>query len=444
MKKKGFTLGIAALFLAAPAMAQDVPQVTVPAYNCDFEPSCEVAPGIYGKMASPVTSKFNLSIGGFVKLDYAYNSVNLGPSGGLTPGSGLIPKGSSTAGKQEQSIFTARQSRLWFKVGGPTFLGAKTNALIEGDFYGDASAAPESPQFRMRLAYGSLDWANTQVLFGQNWDIFGPMVASTVDFRSGATTGTPNNPRVPQIRLTQKVNFNKDNSLSFVLGVQDPNQNGNNQAAGTNYGAAVNGAGQIMFSSKALGAAPGYFGLPMRPLTLGVFGLYGNSKTVLPVVAANKTVDSYGYGFYAFVPVLKSSDGKSRAMTMSLEGQAYQAANMAFNAATATTVFDAASADPTPAEGYGLAAQAIFYPTQELGITAGYGRRGAIDYDRYTANDFAKSTTLYYGNVSYDLNAAVRVMAEYQHLETKYGKVSAGTSDLGSANILRFAAFYFF
>jgi hypothetical protein len=394
--------------------------------------------------AAPVTSMFDLSIGGFVKLDYAYNSVNFGNNGSLTPGSGLIAKRASTAGSQEQSLFTARQSRLWFKASGPEFMGAKTNALIEGDFYGDPAGAAESPQFRMRLAYGSLDWKNTQILFGQNWDIFGPFVASTVDFRSGATTGAPNNPRVPQVRLTQKVNFNADNTLSFVIGAQDPNQDGNNNNAAANYGAAVNGAGQIMFTSKALGAAPGYFGLPMKPLTLGVFGLYGTSKAVAPATAVNHTVDSYGYGFYGFIPVLKSSDGKSRAMTMSLEGQVYKAANMAFNSATATTVFDNTAANPNEAKGYGIGAQAIFYPTQELGITAGYGKRGAVDYDHYRQADFAKSTTQYYGNVSYDLNAAVRVMGEYQYLETLYGRPTAGTHNLGAANILRLAAFYFF
>ena len=397
--------------------------------------------------AAPVTSKFDLTLGGFVKLDYAYNSVNFLNNGGLTPPSGLIPKNSSGAGKQEQSIFTARQSRLWAKVNGPDFMSAKTSALVEGDFYGDAAAASESPQFRMRLAYGALDWANTQVLFGQNWDIFGPMVASTVDFRSGATTGAPNNPRVPQIRLTQKLNITKDNALSFVLGVQDPNQDGNNNSAATNYGAAVNGAGQVMFTSSALGTAPGYFGLPMKPLTVGVFGLYGNSKAIAPAAAANKTVDSYGYGFYTFVPVLKSADGKSRAMTMSLEGQVYEAANMYFNAATATTLYVADATDPNPAKGYGVAAQAIFYPTQQLGLTAGFGRRGAINYGNYAATaEFAKSTTQFYGNVSYDLNAAVRVMTEYQHLETAYGNSDkiTGVSALGSANVFRVAALYFF
>jgi hypothetical protein len=382
--------------------------------------------------------------------------VNFGQNGGLTPGNGAIPLRSSAAGKQEQSIFTARQSRLWFKAKGPEFMGAKTSSLIEADFYGDDSAAAESPQLRMRLAYGALDWKNTQVLFGQNWDIFGPFIASTVDFRSGATTGAPNNPRVPQIRVTQKIDLNSDNAITLVLGVQDPNQDANNNqpyyaaaapgavtstAPPAAYGAAVNGAAQIMFSSKILGAAPGYFGLPMKPLTLGVFGLYGNSK-VSAAASAGQTVDSYGAGVYAFVPVLRSSDGKSRAMTMSLEGQAYEAANMAFNTATAGTVIGAA-ANLNPAKGYGLGAQAIFYPTQELGLTAGYGKRGTITNSDY-AGAFQKSTSEFYANASYDLNAAVRVMTEYQNMETQYNNVATGGADKGVANIFRVAAFYFF
>ena len=100
------------MMLAAPAMAAEIPQVATqaPAYNCDYEPSCEVSPGVYGKMSSPVTSKFNLSIGGFARLDYAYNSQNLGNLGFLLPG-GSLNRSGSVAEKQDQSIFTARVFR---------------------------------------------------------------------------------------------------------------------------------------------------------------------------------------------------------------------------------------------------------------------------------------------------------------------------------------------
>jgi hypothetical protein len=455
--KKTLALFAGTMLLAAPAMAAEIPQVATqaPAYNCDYEPSCEVAPGAYGKMSSPVTSKFNLSIGGFVKLDYAYNSVNLGKSGSLAPGSGAIPKSSSQYGKDDQSIFTARQSRLWFKVGGPTFLGAKTNALIEADFYGDPSLANEGPQFRMRLAYGTMDWKNTQILFGQFWDTFGPMAMSTVDFRQGASFGSPNNPRVPQIRLTQKINFNDDNALKLVFSVQDPNQDDNNNTmsastTSNNIGSAVNAAGQIMFVSKALGVSPGFYGMSMNSLTAGVFGLIGSQKATL----ANKDterVDSWGYGFYTFVPILRSSNGLSREMTLTFEGQAFMAANMAFNSATSTNFNGNVATDPNGAKAYGFAGQLIFYPTQNLGITAGYGRRNAYNYGNYSQiSNFQKYNQLVFANVAYDLNAAIRVAAEYENLNTQYGNVSngtgglAGTSGTGSANIARMALYYFF
>jgi hypothetical protein len=429
--KKVFGILAAGLMLASPVMAEEAAT-----YNCDFQPSCEVAPGLYGKISEPVTSKFKLSIGGFVKLDYAYNSVNFGNNiPARAPANGQIAKSTSVAGQQDQSVFTARQSRLWFKVAGPSLLGAKTGALIEADFYG-AGGSNEAANVRMRHAYGTLDWKNTQVLFGQTSDIFGPAVASTVDFSQGSPYGTPNQPRVPQIRLTQKVDLNADNALKLVVGLQNPAQDNSDTGV---YGSAVNGAAQVMWISKALGVAPGFYGMSMNSLTFGVFGLYGSQKYVTA-----GSVDSWGYGVYTFIPVLKSKDGKNRTMTMSLEAQAYMAANMNFNQATA-----AATVGSTGAKGYGMYGQVIFYPTQDLGFTAGYERRNAYNYASF-GNNFEKSNTNIYANVAYDLNAAVRVAAEYQNLNTQYGNnVSVAGGNLegtgnGTANVARLAVYYFF
>ena len=454
---KVFGLLAAGMFLAAPVAAQEVPQATAPAYNCDFQPSCEVAPGLYGKMSSPGQSKFNLSIGGFVKLDYAHNSVNFGKSGSVSPISGAIPKAGSTAGNQEQSIFTARQSRIWFKASGPTFLGAKTGALIEVDFYGDPSLANEGPQVRMRHAYATLDWPKTQLLFGQTWDVFGPMAANTQDFRQGSPYGTPNNPRVPQIRITQRVDLDQTNALRLVLGVQDPNQDDNNNTmlqttASNNIGSAVNVAAQAMWVSKALGTSPGFWGLSMNSLTAGVFGLFGSQKaTNLGAGIGDKSVDSWGCGFYTFVPILKSKDGRSRAMTMSFEAQAYMAANMNFSTATSLN-FVGTGANTRAARAFGLAGQLIFYPVQDLGLSAGYLRRNAYNYGDYAGiSNFQKYNTNIFANISYDLNAAIRLAAEYEYLNTHYGNPAIGTSSVnnsssasGSANVLRFCMLYFF
>jgi hypothetical protein len=445
MKKKVLGLIAGTLLVAAPAMAQEVPQVAPAPYNCDYMPSCEVAPGIYGKMGSPATSKFNLSIGGFVKLDYAYNSSSLGNS---TPAMATTQtlanaRVGSDGYKQDQSIFTARQSRFWLKVAGPTFLGAKTGALIEADFYGAGGSSNENGVIRMRQAWGSLDWANTQVLFGQAYDIFGPAIESLIDFGSGMKTGAPNNPRVPQLRVTQRLNLNADNSIKLVVGLQNPSQDGVTDNGGTagNYGPAVNVAGQVMFISKALGASPGYYGLSMNDLTIGAFGLYGNSKKI-----GTSSLNAYGYGVYTFVPVLRSKDRKNRTMTATLEGQAYIASGMNWNGATAAQTVPSGATDVTGAKGYGAFGQIIFYPTQNLGLTAGYGRRNAINYASYGGGSGVEEyNENIYANVAYDLNAAIRVAAEYQHMKTQFAKAESATiGDFGQANILRLAAFYFF
>ena len=394
-----------------------------------------------------VTSKYNVTLGGYVKLDYINNSTNLGSTGGIAAlGSlqpGGIPKSSSVAASQNQSIFTARQSRLWVKVNGPDFKNAKTSAYIEGDFFGN-STSNESGTFRMRHAYGTLDWKNTQVLFGQYWDNFGSGPSSTYDFGHGATTGNPGSPRVAQLKVTQKVSLNDQNALNLIVALQNPVQDNFTQDATGSSGDMVNVVGKVELTNKALGVAPGFWGMPMRPLTVGLYGQYGNDKI------DGEQYDSYGYGVLAFVPILKSSNGKSREMTASFEGQAYMAANMAATHATAAALVGPAG-DKSPAKGYGLFGQVIFYPTQQLGVTVGYGKRNAYDYGSYAgSNNYQKNSAQIYTNVAYDLNAAVRVAAEYQHLTTQYGNVTngagnlAGLSDSGIDNVLRLSAMYFF
>ncbi len=387
----------------------------------------------------PITSKFRVSFGGYVKLDYAYDSIKLdipllpGPPGGGIPAAG------SPATKKTESIFTARQSRFWFKISGPPIVGAKTTALIEADFYGGGGPSNEQPSLRLRQAFGTVDWADTQLLFGQAYDLFAPAIASTIDFRSGQTTGTPNNPRVPQVRVSHDVHLGESNSLKLVLGVQNPVQDFAPSAT-SGYSSMVNVAGQAFFTSKALGVAPGYYGMAMKPLTLGLFGLVGNEKII-----NNPQVNIWGYGQYLFLPVLKSADGKGRAMTLSFEEQAYVAAGVDVSGATAAALVGPAN-DRKAAKGYGLFGQFIFYPDQNLGVTAGYGRRNALDYDTYSFNGaFEKHNELYYANVAYDLNAAIRFAAEFEHARTLYGAIPAGaTGDTGQVNSYRLAAFYFF
>ncbi|WP_243375122.1 hypothetical protein [Geotalea sp. SG265] len=472
MKKTAFLA--AALFAATTAHGAENGNgpAQVP-YNCDFAPSCEVAPGIYGNLNAPATSKFNLSVGGFIKLDYAYNSVNFGHNySQMSPQA--LPKTSSLANQRDQSVFSARQSRIWLKANGPALLGAKTSSLLEFDFQDTNAAATTdflNPSPRLRHAYANLDWGKTQFLFGQTADIFGLAIASTIDFRGNGGTGFPGT-RNPQLRVTHRLALDKNNSIKILAGVQTPYQDNNSitntkggpggtngtpgtaGAAGDTWGALPNFAGQVLFISKALGVSPGAAGLIQNPFTAGFFGIYGNQD----VNGNARRVDTWGIGFYTFVPLISSTDGKSREGTLTFEGQIYEAANLVTVAGTSAT---AASLVGTPgnltaAKGYGLGSQLIYYPVQDLGISVGYGRRGALNYATYKNNsNFEKFNESLFANASYDLNAALRIAVEYQHLKTQYGNPVnvtanngtsplAGTSDFGQANVGRLAFYYFF
>lgn len=106
-------------------------------------------------------------------------------------------------------------SRVGTNITGPDAFGAKTSAVFEAEFFGNFDGGIN--EFRLRHAYAKLDWAKTQLAFGQYWH---PMFVAdcypgTVDFN----TGMPFQPfnRSPQVRLTQKLD--KANKVSLILAI---------------------------------------------------------------------------------------------------------------------------------------------------------------------------------------------------------------------------------
>jgi hypothetical protein len=104
-------------------------------------------------------------------------------------------------------------SRLGGTITGPDAFGAKTSAILEAEFFGNIDG--DINEFRLRHAWAKLDWAKTQLAFGQYWH---PMFVTdcypgVIDFN----TGMPFQPfnRSPQVRLTQKLD--KGNKTSLII-----------------------------------------------------------------------------------------------------------------------------------------------------------------------------------------------------------------------------------
>ncbi|MBI9034808.1 MAG: hypothetical protein JEZ03_10100 [Bacteroidales bacterium] len=149
---------------------------------------------------------FGIKFSGFVKSDFFMDSrQTVAAREGhflLWPKAESLDANGNDINDGFNTNFLSLQSRLTGKISGPDALGAKTSAVIEGDFF--AQADNNINLFRLRHAFIKLNWTNTELLMGQYWNplFVTDCFAGTVSFN----TGSPIQPfaRNPQIRLTQK------------------------------------------------------------------------------------------------------------------------------------------------------------------------------------------------------------------------------------------------
>ena len=73
---------------------------------------------------------------------------------------------------------TLRQSRFGLRYDGKIFDDAKLTGVFEFDLLGGTPGFPNGINidlFRLRLAYGRIDWANDSLEIGQDWAVFSPL-----------------------------------------------------------------------------------------------------------------------------------------------------------------------------------------------------------------------------------------------------------------------------
>ena len=100
-----------------------------------------------------------------------------------------------------------------------------------------------------------------------------------------------------------------------------------------------------------------------------------------------------------------------------------------------------------PAKGYGVWGQLMYYPIDPLGFVVGYERRNILDAQEYrnAPPTDEKYNENIYGNISYDLNHAVRFAVEYERLTTSHLGIPPGATDnKGHADRFQVSAIYFF
>lgn len=406
--------------------------------------------------AGSATSKWDLTIGGFVLMQAGWADQEVG--------SGVKNAARRTGIRENQTdefgtFFAHSEGRLNFIVKGPDAWGAKTAGRLEFDFLSNAAGVIGDSV--LRHAYLTFDWANTQLLIGNTW--YGAYDTGMPP--PGATLASLPNPgipsRAPQVRLTQK--FGKNFTASF--GLEYPGL-GNWMAAGNNYVDEYTRSKypNVYATAKFASDACGKIG-PMM-LTFGASGVYGRksvvyatANTVRGTIFHSKQDDGWLAHAFAYVPIIPEKN-MNKAGALSWYGGVLTGQGLTrYNAAVFPTAFIASRYANTPGfqdlstpKGYGLYTGMYFYILDNLYVSPSYTDQFAQVSNRFRENNIntAIRNTLYNLALVYDPNPAVRLGVEYTRLVTGYagpgyiGNVMGANKKHGTLNELRFSAQYLF
>lgn len=290
---------------AVPAMAEAAPLRPVVAAARISEPAQPVPTAAPAKEAStaqsqsdgPMTtvSKIPVKIYGNVLINGGY--VDRGSNTNDIP---LFAQKRGTSSDQNHQNFemTARQTRFGLRYEGSIFKDAKLTGVFELDLLGGKPAFGNGVNFdifRVRLAYGRIDWKNDSFEAGQDWAVFSPLNPTTLASYAIPGFSTSGNlwNRFPQIRYEHRAAIGDKSKFIFTSAVLDPNAGDN---AG-NPAARVIGLGERS-ALPALETRLGFtFPSHTKESSLGVSGHYSRQIGVPgnPVgTTAYSPIDSYG------------------------------------------------------------------------------------------------------------------------------------------------------
>jgi hypothetical protein len=454
--------------------------------------------------AGSATSRWDLTIGGFVKVDAGYVNQAAGPSpSGLeqyfADRDNLL--GNQNASNKGGSFgMAAGQTSLNFLIKGPDTWGAKTTAFIQGNFVGQTTnsgyAGTRYGTFTLSHAYMDFTWATTKLMVGYNWQSWGFLPSyNFLGVYDLLVAGRGNT--VPQITLTQQMG----KSFYGTFGIQEPYNMRDQTGGSANLGQAegptatlVNGvptntnAGQNAATARVTSEIPdivaelGYKSdacgrIGPNVLQFAAGGMWGQDKIILLDPLAKNTyttnnVNRWAAAFKAFVPIIPEKN-LNKAGALSLSGSVWTGQNLSnfflgaraiaspipYNEGTGNTRNYGV---PVTTGGWG---QISFYFTDKVYINGLYGyiRNFQSSYYNTLFPNAIKQNQQYIGNILYDVNPAVRVGLEYTYIKTGFdsfglnnggnaapasgqmtGYTGTGLGTSGSIQCARIAFWYFF
>jgi len=403
--------------------------------------------------AGSVSSRYDVTFGGFVKYDLGYSTQNshADPSKAFRQDTSDM---SVLADDYSNTFMTGAETRFNFLVKGPELWGARTTAFIEGDFRGTTTGNAYGG-FQLRHAFMKLNGKSAELFIGQGYQQWGmPYYQAQIgadDFKQ-YLKGI----RTPQLAFR----FFLGKEFNAMIGLTSATE-----WSGTtrqyNDGYARSGwpglQGEIAYWSDRCGK----IGSNNLKFALGAY--FGRDAETYndpanPTQIKDSTIDAWITAFRYSIPIVPERQG-NKAMSVLLNGNFFIGQNVAGNNWMGTSgpsngAYLRPNNDAAAPTLFGLFTQASWWITDKLSVNGLYG------YLKYNYSEWARSNSAaardmlnmsqsYAVNVLWDANQAIRFGLQWMRIFTHYngagpgaGPRYAGTS--GTMDQFRVAAWYFF
>lgn len=139
-----------------------------------------------------------------------------------------VKRGTSSDQNHQNFNMTARQSRFGLRYDGMIFSDANLVGVFEFDLLGGKPGFANGEHFdlfRLRLAYGRIDWSKDSFEVGQDWTVFSPLNPTTLASYAIPGFSTSGNlwNRLPQIRYEHREKIGEKGRFVWTSALLDPN-----------------------------------------------------------------------------------------------------------------------------------------------------------------------------------------------------------------------------
>ncbi|MFH1799045.1 MAG: DcaP family trimeric outer membrane transporter [Candidatus Omnitrophota bacterium] len=345
----------------------------------------------------------NVEFYGFIKTDFAYDTSRMNDP----DHPGYVMSETNTA-EDNQFTGTVQNSRFGIDIAGPAIWGGQIKGKAEADFLDTTSDNSFRP--RVRHLYVDLDFPAWDLLFGQTWDVIGPLGPETLNTNGYLWRAGNIGFRRTQVRLTNKFDLS-DVGEDYITTKISANRNIGIANGTLNTG---EDSGLPLMEARVSYTTKQFFD---KKLELGFGGLYGEEE----VDRASTSDDHWNakqWGFVADIlaPLYDSVTFKSEFFY----GQNLDAFLAGIGQGVNTTT-------ETEILAYGGWAQLSYKINDQFTLNSGYGI-DHVDKEDMNAGD-RYNNQVAFGNIIYSPIKHLKFGIEYSRWYTEYLQAENGTDD---------------